>query len=42
MKFDKLSRLTLSRMFAARNHIQKLMFVQALFLIAVSSVLCEI
>ena len=41
MKYDKLSRLTLSRMFAARNHIQKLLLVQALFLIAVSSVLRE-
>ena len=42
MKYDKLSRLTLSRMFAARNHIQKLLLVQALFLIAVGAVPREV
>lgn len=36
MRFDTLNRLTISRLFAARSHIAKLLVAQAVFLVAVS------
>ena len=36
MRFDRLNRLTTSRLFAARKHIIKLLVVQVVFLVAVS------
>ena len=38
MRFANLHRFTTSRLFAARQHIQKLVVVQAVFLVAVSTV----
>lgn len=36
MRFDRLNRLTTSRLFAARKHVIKLLVVQVFFLVAVS------
>ena len=36
MRFDRMHRFTTSRLFAQRNHIQKLMIFQSLLFVAVS------